>query len=370
MLRRRSRHPRHAGSMATMFRPACLAVLAGLAILLAACAAPEHKPGAPWHHTTTGFRNPPGSPERNPWWMRLPWLLTRPVALAFNPTVPPADHLVPPAEAVRRYGALEGENTLTWIGHMTALLRLGGKTVLTDPWFSDYASPMPPLGPKRYVAPGIAIADLPPIDVVLVSHNHFDHLDLPAIEELPGRRRITAIVPLGLGHYFEERGYGRVIELDWHETAKVHGIAFTAMPVIHWSKRSISKTDDTLWAGFAIEAADGQRLYFGGDAEYGPVYKENAKLYGGFDVVLLSIGAFTPRIVMNGAHCVPADCLKMGLDLGAHTLAGLHWGTGPLGSDDFSEPPDRFRAAAKAAGIAEERVWIMRIGETRVLPRR
>ena len=302
--------------------------------------------------------------------MRLPWVLTRPVAMAFNQTMPPADHLVPPAEAVRRYHALAGNNTLTWIGHMTALLRLGGKTVLTDPWFSDYASPIPPLGPKRYVAPGIPMADLPFIDVVLISHNHFDHLDLPTIEKLPGRQRMTAVVPLGLSYYFEERSYGRVIELDWFETAKVHGIAFTAMPVIHWSKRSIFKFNDTLWAGFAIESSGGQRLYFGGDAEYGPVYKENAKLYGGFDVALLSIGAFSPRIVMEGTHCVPADCLKMGLDLGAHTLAGLHWGTGPLGSDDFSEPPDRFRAAAKAAGIADQRIWIMRIGETRVLPRR
>lgn len=356
--------------MAVMSRPACLAVLAALAIGLAACAAPEHKPGAPWHHTTTGFRNPAGSPERNPWWMRLPWVLTRPVALAFDRTVPPADHLVPPAEAVARYRALAGENTLTWIGHMTALLRLGGKTVLTDPWFSDHASPIAPLGPKRYVAPGISIADLPPIDVVLISHNHYDHLDLASIERLPERGRITAIVPLGLGHYFEERGYGRVIELDWHETAKVHGIVFTAMPVIHWSKRSFFKSNDTLWAGFAIEGADGLRLYYGGDAEYGPVYKENAKLHGGFDVALLSIGAFAPRIVMNGSHCVPADCLKMGLDLGAHTLAGLHWGTGPLGSEDFSAPPEQFRAAAKAAGIAEARIWIMKIGETRVLPRR
>ena len=354
----------------TAYGAAYLAVLAALAIALAACATPEHKPGAPWHHTTSGFRNPPGSPERNPWWMRLPWVLTRPFAMAFTQTVPPAGHVVPPAEAARRYRALEVKNTLTWIGHMTALLRLSGKTVLTDPWFSDYASPIPPVGPKRYVAPGIPLAGLPPIDVVLISHNHYDHLDLPTIEKLPGRERITAVVPLGLGHYFEERGYGRVIELDWFDTAKVHGIAFTAMPVIHWSKRSISKSNDTLWAGFAIEGSDGLRLYFGGDAEYGPVYKENAKRYGGFDVALLSIGAFRPRIVMDGAHCVPADCLKIGLDLGAHTLVGLHWGTGPLGSDNFSEPPDRFRVAAKTAGISDERVWIMRIGETRVLPRR
>ena len=340
------------------------------AVLAGACSAPEHKPGAPRHHTTEGFRNPPGSPERNPWWMRLPWILSRFIVFPLTDVDVPPDHVLPPAEAVERFRALEGENTLTWIGHMSVLMRLGGKVVLADPWFTDYASPIRPVGPKRYVAPGLAIADLPPIDVVVISHNHFDHLDLPTIDQLPDPGRITAIVPLGLGHYFEERGFGHVVELDWHESAQAHGISFTAMPVIHWSKRSLTTDNDTLWAAFAIEAADGLRVYFGGDAEYGPVYKENATRYAGFDVALLSIGAFTPRIVMNGAHCVPADCLKLGLDLGSHVLVGVHWGTAPLGDDDFAEPRDDFLAAAKKEGIADERVWILKIGETRVMRKR
>ncbi len=275
----------------------------------------------------------------------------------------------------RRYGrAPRGERvvaaTVTWIGHMTALLRLGGKTVLTDPWFSEYASPLPPLGVKRYVAPGLALADLPPIDVVVVSHNHFDYLDLPTLDRLPGRRRITAVVPLGLGVYFRERGFGRVIELDWHQSAEAHGLTFTALPMIHWSKRSLFSYDDTLWTGFAIEDPGGVRIYFSGDAEYGPVYGELGKRYGGFDAALLSIGASTPRVVMKGSHCVPADCLKLGLDLGAHTLIGMHWGTGRLGDDTLGGLSRDFRAAAKAAGVAPERIWIMKIGETRVLPRR
>ena len=133
------------------------------------------------------------------------------------------------------------------------LLRIGGTTVLTDPWFTDYASPTRPIGPRRYVPPGIAIEALPPIDVVVVSHGHYDHLDLPTIESLPNRERITTVVPLGLGHYFAERGYAHVIELDWFEDTMAAGLKFTALPVIHWSKRSPFKTNDTLWAGFAIE---------------------------------------------------------------------------------------------------------------------
>ncbi len=250
------------------------------------------------------------------------------------------------------------------------LLRIGGTTVLTDPWFTDYASPIRPIGPRRYVPPGIAIEALPPIDVVVVSHGHYDHLDLPTIESLPNRERITTVVPLGLGHYFAERGYAHVIELDWFEDTMAAGLKFTALPVIHWSKRSPFKTNDTLWAGFAIERPGGLRVYFGGDAEYDPVYGEIADRYGGFDVGLLSIGAFLPRYVMNGAHCVPRACVRIATDLDVHTLVGIHWGTAPLGSDGPLEAATRFRESAQAAGIADDRVWLLKIGETRELRKR
>ena len=266
--------------------------------------------------------------------------------------------------------ATAGRNTVTWIGHMTALLRLDGRTVLTDPWLTDHASPVRPLGPKRYTPPALRADELPPIDVVVISHSHFDHLDLPTIEMLPDRERIAAVVPLGLGHYFRARGYRRVIELDWRQSATVAGLTFTALPVIHWSKRSLFATNDTLWSAFAIEAPDGARVYFGGDAEYGPVYARTARAYGGFDLALLSIGAFLPRIVMNGSHCVPEDCVKIATDLRAHVKLAMHWGTVQLGDDRPAEAIRRFRAGGRAAGVPEDRLWVMKIGETRVLPRR
>jgi len=338
-----------------------------LVVTLSGCGAAQHVPGKPYHHTSEGFRNPQGSPERNSWIVRLPWVVGRLLGIFGGAdAVPPLDHVLPHDQVLAQLKATEGRNTVTWIGHMTALLRLDGKTVLTDPWFTDYASPIRPLGFKRYVPAALSLDELPPIDFVIVSHSHFDHLDLPSIEGLAKREKITAIVPLGLGHYFRKRGYGRVIELDWEETVVVDGMTFTALPVVHWSKRSLFTSNDTLWAGFAIQSPGGARLYFGGDAEYGPIYAALAERHGGFDLALLSIGAFLPRTVMDGAHCVPEDCLRIGLDLKAHTLLGLHWGTVQLGDDRPAQAVGRFTAA----GLAQDRVWTMKIGETRILPRR
>ncbi|MCG8508892.1 MAG: MBL fold metallo-hydrolase, partial [Rhodospirillales bacterium] len=241
---------------------------------------------------------------------------------------------------------------------------------LTDPWFSERASPFSFMGPKRFVPPGLDIADLPPIDVVVISHNHYEHLDVDSIAALPNRERITAVVPLGLAHHFDGHGYGRVIELDWHESTEAAGLTFTAMPVIHWSNRMFEAQNSTLWAAFAIESPNGARIYFGGDAEYGPVYAELADQYGGFDMALLSVGAYLPRVVMQGSHCIPENCLKIGLELGAHTMVPMHWGTILLGDDGVEQGINEFLAAGREAGLSEDRVWRMKIGETREIPRR
>jgi L-ascorbate metabolism protein UlaG (beta-lactamase superfamily) len=341
-------------------------------LALTACSTPQQAPGKPWHHTSEGFRNPVGSPERSSWTDRLPWVLGRFLGFSLSAEAAPTPpgHVLPLDRVKAGLAATSGKNTVTWIGHMTALLRLDGKNVLTDPWLTDYASPVRPLGPKRYTPPALRVDQLPPIDFVVVSHSHFEHLDLPTIETLPNRDRITALVPLGLGRFFRDSGYGKVVELDWEQTATINGVTFTALPVIHWSKRSLFATNDTLWAGWAIQSQSGARVYFGGDAEYGPVYKDVAKRHGGFDLALLSIGAFIPRIVMNGSHCVPEDCLRISMDLGAHTHLGIHWGTVQLGDDKPADSIRRFRAGGRALGLPDDRVWLMKIGETRILPRR
>ena len=349
-----------------------LCLFTALLLSLAGCSKPEQIPGKPWHHTTEGYRNPVGSPQRNNWTDRLPWLLEKFTAFAFSsekPVLPPT-HTLPKTQVLEGLKSTASKNTVTWLGHMTALLRIDGKTILTDPWLTSHASPARPLGPKRYVPPALTVDELPPIDFVLISHSHFDHLDLPTIETLPNRDRITAMVPLGLGIYFRDSGYGTVIELDWEKSSASKGIKFTALPVIHWSKRSLFANNDTLWAGWAIEGKSGARVYFGGDAEYGPVYADTAKRHGGFDIALLSIGAFLPRAVMHGAHCVPEDCLKISHDLRAQTHVAMHWGTVKLGDDSPGQAIKRFRAGGKALGIADKNLWVMKIGETRILPKR
>ena len=337
---------------------------------LASCSVPEQIPGKPWHHTTEGFRNPPGSPKKNDWLSRVPWLIGKPFNALFadQPKIP-KDHVLKKAKVIEGIEGTSEKNTVTWLGHMTAMLRIDGKVILTDPWFTDYATPLPPFGPKRYVAPALKLVELPKIDFVVISHNHYDHLDLTTIGSIPNKEEITAIVPLGIGGYFRDSGYGQVIELDWEETVTVGKIKYTALPVIHWSKRSVLYTNDTLWAGWAITGKSGVRVYFGGDAEYGQVYADVAKRHGGFDLSLLSIGAFLPRVVMRGSHCVPEECIRIGADLKARNHLAMAWGTVSLGDESNEEAIRRFYSGAKKLGIGDEHVWIMKIGETRVIPK-
>ncbi|MED5579625.1 MAG: MBL fold metallo-hydrolase [Nitrospinota bacterium] len=339
-----------------------------LSIFIASCSDAAKIPDKPWHHTSKGFRNPEGSPKKKSWINRFPWIVSRPFKLMFFgiPKLPP-EHVMKKKEVVHGLKATAGKDTVTWLGHMTALLRIDGKSILTDPWLTSHASPVRPLGPKRYVKPALTTSELPPINFIVISHSHFDHLDLPTIEAIPNREKITAIVPLGIGKYFKEYGYKKIIELDWEKSVTEDGISFTALPVIHWSKRSVFSTNDTLWTGWAIKGAGGTRVFFAGDAEYSSVYQDIAKRHGGFDLSLLSIGAFLPRVVMHGSHCVPEDCIKIGNDMGAKNHLGMHWGTAPLGDDTPLEALRRFRNGAKTLGIPAGRVWIMKIGETRII---
>ena len=309
------------------------------------------------------FANPPGSAQRTNIVTRLPTMLARFVRNGFAPVTRDRGHIMPAGTAVRSLAAQDGGDTVTWIGHMTVLLRLGGIKILTDPWWGRYASPVKGIGPHRYAPPALALAELPPIDVVLVSHSHRDHLDLDAIGALPNREHITAVVPLGVGHFFRERGYGRVIELAWDETADLRDLRITAVPAIHWSKRTLFHTNDTLWAAYALESAGGARVYFGGDSDYGPVHAEIGRRFGGFDLALLSIGGFHN----DGVHCAPEDCVRLGLDVGARSFVPLHWGTIYLGEGPPQELPARFAEAASAHDIAPENVWLMSIGETRAI---
>jgi L-ascorbate metabolism protein UlaG (beta-lactamase superfamily) len=202
----------------------------------------------------------------------------------------------------------------------------------------------------------------------VLSHNHYDHLDTRTLDQLPGKERIVAIVPLGLGDYFRQRGFGVVNEVDWHDSIDLGAVTVTALPAIHFSRRGPFDRNKSLWMSAAI-AWPGQRVYFSGDTAHGPVFHEIGERYGPFTTALLGIGAYLPQIIMKASHTTPEEAVQVGRDIEADTLVAMHWGTVVLTDEPPFEPPERFRLAAAEAGYDGERAWIMKIGETRALPR-
>jgi N-acyl-phosphatidylethanolamine-hydrolysing phospholipase D len=323
------------------------------------------------------FRNPPGSrPQTAGPGDFFPFFLRR---AADRPPAVPEGHVVPAGEARAMLAAASPES-LTWLGHACFLIRTGGFTILTDPFLSDHASPIAGLGPKRYVPPGLAIDDLPPIDAIVVSHNHYDHLDGPSVEKISlkvkreGGGASAAVVPSGLGSFFESRGYSDVRVLGWGEGTLLRkssssspfssSVSLSCLPSIHFSGRTPFDRNATLWCSWKIVSPT-LSLYFAGDTGYGPVFADIGAEHGPFDVALLPIGAYEPASIMRPVHLNPEEAVAAGRDLDASALVAMHWGTIVLTDEPPFEPPMRFRAAARAAGYADDRAWVMRIGETR-----
>lgn len=261
------------------------------------------------------------------------------------------------------------KTTLTWIGHATLLLQLGGKNILTDPHFSERASPVQWAGPKRVVPPGLALEDLPPIDIVIISHDHYDSLDDGTIRRLrtrPGGDETTFYVPLGFRPWLEERGITRIVELDWWESASDGALTVTATPMQHWSKRSLFGKNKTLWAGWAITSNE-FRFFFAGDSGYGPHFKEIGERLGPFDLSAIPIGAYEPRWFMKDHHLNPDDAVKVHLDVRSRLSVAMHWGTFILTDEPLDEPPILLKKAKKEHGLADDEFLVLKHGETIVL---
>jgi len=259
--------------------------------------------------------------------------------------------------------------TATWIGHATVLLQAGGFNVLTDPEFSDRSSPVQWAGPKRVVPPGIAIEDLPPIDLVVISHSHYDHLDAGSIRALrrrPGGERTLFAVPLGLAAWFRGIGVDNVRELDWWESTSLGTLSLTAVPAQHWSQRTLWDRNQTLWAGWVL-AVPGFRAYFAGDSGYSPLFREIGATLGPFDLALIPIGAYEPRWFMQANHVSPEEAVFVHRDVRARRSIGIHWGTFVLSDERLTDPPAQLAEAMQAHGVPPEEFLILKHGETRVL---
>ena len=261
--------------------------------------------------------------------------------------------------------------TITWIGHSSFLVQIGGANVLVDPVLSERASPVGFAGPRRWMPPGLALDALPPIDVVLLSHNHYDHLDAPTLR-LVARRdpRARWLAPLGVGALLRGLGAADVVERDWWEEAEAAGVGFACAPAQHFSARGMGDRDATLWASWSI-AGGGRRIYFGGDSGYFPEYGEIARRHGPFDVAMLPVGAYEPRWFMRPVHMDPDEAVRAYRDLLAASPAGwrtalvpMHWGTFKLTDEPMDEPPRRLRAAWEREGMRAGDLWILAHGET------
>ena len=329
------------------------------------------------HHAPDGgYRNPwPGATPRGLGAV-LRWTAGRAVRRARGERRVAELPLAVGPSAVIHPRQTDGALRATWVGHSTVLLQIGAMNVLTDPIWSERASPLSWAGPRRLVPPAIPLSSLPPIDVVLLSHDHYDHLDASTVRTLAAAHPAARwVAPLGVGALLTALGVPQVVELDWWQSTRAADTTVTAVPAQHFSGRSLHNRDHTLWAGFAI-ATEGWRVLFGGDTGYHPEFAEIGRRLGPFDLALLPIGAYSPRWFMRAVHMDADEAVAAAIDLGKGAdsrtpiLLATHWGTFRLTDEPMDEPPTRARDAWAAQGLPADRCWILRDDRTRrVAPR-
>jgi N-acyl-phosphatidylethanolamine-hydrolysing phospholipase D len=349
----------------TAFRLLAGLVLAGLALSASgSLEQPDASSLGPAPRVEDGrFTNWVGHLSHGSFGVRFPFMLRRAAGgLRDRPGAPPA---VPNDGAFLRENAQHSTPTVTWVGHATLLVQMDHVSFLTDPIWADRASPVSFAGPRRFVKPGLALEALPPIDFVVVSHNHYDHLNLESLVALAERSTATRFfVPLGNGPLLAEAGISRVTELDWGESQVHAGVEIFCLPTQHWSKRSLRDDNRALCSSWAVVGPE-RRFYFAGDTGYFDGFARIGEAFGGFDLAAVPIGAYEPSAMMRASHMNPEEAVQAAGDLRAERAVGMHYGTFDLSDEPLDEPPRRFRAAAEAQGREPGAAWILKIGETR-----
>jgi N-acyl-phosphatidylethanolamine-hydrolysing phospholipase D len=335
----------------------------------------NNTPSAVTHRHEGGFRNPwPGSAPHGVGGL-IKWMLGR--SRAETDAAPPA-HVDRPgiSPSARRPRDRADQLTITWVGHSSFLVQCRGLNILTDPVWSDRASPVSFAGPHRLVPPAVPFEDLPPIDITLVSHDHYDHLDDATVRRLIGRfPDMKWLAPLRVGAFLRKRGASDVTELDWWEELETRGVSVGCTPAQHFSGRYPWNRDSTLWCGWALEFDDETRVFFAGDTGLHPEFGDIARRFGPFDMAILPIGAYEPRWFMRPVHMTPEDSVYafqqlVDGDAGRCVMVGSHWGTFRLTSEPVMEPPALTRETWSRAGLPEEQLWILAHGEAREIGRR
>ena len=261
-----------------------------------------------------------------------------------------------------------GALSVTFIGHSCFLIRLPGLAILTDPIFSQRASPLSWAGPKRARPPGREIAGLPPVDLLLVSHNHYDHLDLRSLRALHRHSAPQLATPLGNARLVRKAAPFDVRELDWWQSASLDRpieACITAVPARHFSARTLRDAGRALWAGFVIEAA-GMRILFAGDSGWGEHWQRIRERFGPFDLALLPIGAYAPRNLMRRVHMDPAEAVRAHRTLGAERSVGMHFGTFQLTDEAIDEPERLLTEEMSLQGVGSDAFVTLAFGECRL----
>jgi L-ascorbate metabolism protein UlaG (beta-lactamase superfamily) len=299
-------------------------------------------PGFPKHFDGKRFYNP-GAPQVRAFLDALRWKLTsRPE---------PSPHFVPDVEPSKPPQEVEGRKLrVTLINHSTLLLQQSGFHILTDPIWSDRASPLAWIGPRRRRKPGVRWEDLPRIDSVLLSHNHYDHLDLPTLRRLAGRGQSQFVVPAGVARLLRSQGIGPVHELDWGESLRRGPATIHSVPALHFSARGLFDRNRTLWCGYVVEMAD-RMIYFAGDTAFGGHFAQIREKFGSPHLALLPIGAYEPRWFMSSVHMAPDEAVRAHEILAAKTSVAMHHGTFQLTDESLDAPRDLLFASARHASF-------------------
>ena len=242
-------------------------------------------------------------------------------------------------------------NYSIWIGHSTFLIKKDNLTILTDPIFSERASPFKRFGPKRLIPPALNISELPKIDVVTVSHNHYDHLDIRSLKILHELNPdIIFLIPKGDKNIFDKRNIKNVFEFEWWQNFMIQNVEFTFTPVQHWSARGLFDKNDSLWGGWYIKNKD-YSIYHAGDTGYSNDFITTKEKLGSPKYSFIPIGAYEPEWFMAASHVNPEDAIKIMLDLESEYSFGMHWGTFTLTDEDTTEPKIRLNEALKKANL-------------------
>jgi len=316
----------------------------------------------PYHHLPDGtFRNPEGSPQRteNVNWSYRTFNKEK---KKLDMTVP-QDHVMDKEKVLSDLEKYKDDDYIAWIGHATYLIKLGDTTIITDPVFSKNAGPLI-FGPKRYVEPALKLNEIPKTNLFLLTHNHYDHQDMSTIRRYPYKNS-KVVVPLKLGKYFTKYRFKDVTELDWYDEIKVNDdIKVTLLPAVHWSKRSLTDINKTLWGNFLIEYKD-KKIFFACDTGYGNIYKELGKKYGPIDLTMINIGAYNFKPIFDKSiyHTNPEEALNVAQNLKSKKVLGTHWGTFVLSLEPIMEPPVRFKDNAEKYGFNKEDAIIFKIGQ-------